>query len=218
MYNLLSCISKLYSAFLNDRISKYLEHNDLLSDEQNGFRANRSCEDHVFTLNNTIRNNTNVYSTFIDLKKAFDFIDRDMLLYKLLLNNVDGKIYHSIKSIYAETSACIRINNTRTNWFFCKSGVKQGDNCSPTFFSIFVNDLVKEINNLGLGVSVGDRRVSALLYADDIALISITEQDMQHLLDTLHGAKGGVYLLIQTNPKVYTSDKADVRELSLCLK
>ena len=127
-----------------------------------------------------------MYTTFIDLKKAFDFIDRDMLLYKLLLNNVDGKIYHSIKSIYTETSACISINNTRTDWFFCKSGVKQGDNCSPTLFSIFVDDLVKEINNLGLGVSVGDTGVSAFLYADDIALISLTEQDIQRLQDTFH--------------------------------
>ena len=184
--SLLSCISKLYSAFLNDRISNFLEQNDLLSDEQNGFRANRSCEDHVFTLNSIIRNNANVHTTFIDLKKAFDFIDRDMLLYKLLLNNIDGKVYNSVKSIYAETSACIRINSTRTDWFYCKSGVKQGDNCSPTLFSIFIDDLVKEINNLGLGVSVGDVKVSALLYADDIALVSLTEEDMQQLLDTLH--------------------------------
>ena len=42
--SLLSCISKLYSALLNDGTSKYLENNDLLSDEQNGFRANSSCE------------------------------------------------------------------------------------------------------------------------------------------------------------------------------
>ena len=56
----------------------------------------------------------------------------------------------------------------------------------PTLFSIFIDDLVKELNNLGLGVSVGDVKVSALLYADDIALVSLTEQDMQQLLDTLH--------------------------------
>ena len=67
--SLLSCISKLYSTFINGRISKFLEHNDLLSDEQNGFRANRSCEDHVFTLNSIIKYNTSVYVTFIDLKK-----------------------------------------------------------------------------------------------------------------------------------------------------
>ena len=48
--SLLSCISKLYSAFINNRLKTYLEENELLSDEQNGFRAGRSCEDHVFTL------------------------------------------------------------------------------------------------------------------------------------------------------------------------
>ena len=41
---------------------------------------------------NIIRNNVLVFASFIDLKKAFDFIDRDMLLYKLLLHKIDGKI------------------------------------------------------------------------------------------------------------------------------
>ena len=184
--SLLSCISKLYSALINNRLTTYLEENDLLSDEQNGFRSGRSCEDHVFTLNSIIRNNSTVFATFIDLKKAFDFIDRDMLLYKLLLNKIDGKIYESIKSIYANTTACVRINGKTSNWFSCKSGVKQGDNCSPTLFSIFVDDLVKEINELGLGINVGDETLSMLLYADDIVMVARNEQEMQILLDKLH--------------------------------
>ena len=52
--------------------------------------------------------------------------------------------------------------------------MKQGDNCSPILFSMFIDDLVKEINSLGLGINVGDTKVSVLLYADDIALISLT--------------------------------------------
>ena len=96
--SLLSCLSKLYSAFVNNRLTTYLENNDMLSDKQNGFRAERSCEDHVFTLSSIIRNKPSVFATFIDLKKAFDFVDRDLLLYKLLLLNIDGKIYNSIKS------------------------------------------------------------------------------------------------------------------------
>ena len=103
-------LKTVYSALTNNRLTKYLEENELLSDEQNGFRSGRSCEDHVFTLNSIIMNNPTVFATFIDLKKAFDFIDRNMLLYKLLLNNIDGKIYESIKTIYANTSACIRLN------------------------------------------------------------------------------------------------------------
>ena len=67
--SLLSCLSKLYSAFVNNRLATYLENNDMLSDEQNGFRAERSCEDHVFTLSSIIRNKPSVFATFIDLKK-----------------------------------------------------------------------------------------------------------------------------------------------------
>lgn len=184
--SLLSCISKLYSAFINKRISAYLEENDLLADEQNGFRRDRSCEDHVFTLNSIVRNNDNVYTAFVDLKKAFDFVDRDMLLYKLLLNGIDGKVYESVKSMYESTTSCIRINDKLTQWFNCKSGVAQGNNLSPTIFAIFVNDLVSEINDLQLGVKVGESNISILMYADDILLMGDSEESLQTMLNTLH--------------------------------
>ena len=184
--SLLSCISKLYSAFINNRLSYYLETNDGIADEQNGFRPNRSCEDHIFSLNSILRNNTSVFATFIDLKKAFDFVDRDLLLYKLLLAEIDGKMYDSIKSIYISTTSCIRINGKLTDWFDCKTGVKQGDCLSPTIFSLFVNDLVREINALELGIDVNGEKIALLLYADDIVLLSDNETNMQTMLNTLH--------------------------------
>ena len=113
--SLLSCISKLYSAFITKRLSYYLETNDGIADEQNGFRPNRSCEDHIFSLNSILRNNTSVFATFIDLKKAFDLNDRDLLLYKLLLAKIDGKLYDSIKSIYISTASCIRTYKREIN-------------------------------------------------------------------------------------------------------
>ena len=78
------------------------------------------------------------------------------------------------------------MNGKTSSWFSCKSGVKQGDNCSPTLFSIFIDDLVKEINALGLGIKVGEEKLSLLLYADDIVLVAHNEQEMQTLLDKLH--------------------------------
>ena len=148
--SLLPCISKLYTSFLNRRLIKYLEQSNLLADEQNGFRSDRSCEDHIFILNGIIRNNDHVYASFIDLKKAFDFIDRELLLYKLIKIGVDGKLYNPLKCIYASSESCIRINDRLTDWFPCELGTKQGDSISPTMYSIFVNDLVAEINNLDL--------------------------------------------------------------------
>jgi hypothetical protein len=171
---------------INKRITFYLENENLLADEQNGFRRGRSCEDHIFTLNSLARNQDNLHTAFIDLRKAFDFVDRDMLFYKLLLNGIDGKVYNAVKSMYKHTISCIRINNNVTSWFDCKSGVAQGSNLSPTLFAIFVNDLVREINDLELGVTINNASISILLYADDIALIAKSEIDLQKMLDTLH--------------------------------
>ena len=184
--SLLACISKLYTSFLNKRLTGYLENNDILADEQNGFRADRSCEDHVFTLNSVVKNNKEVFTAYIDLKRCFDYINRDMLLYKLLLNGIDDKLYNSIKNIYTSSVSTVRINNKLTEWFSCNSGVKQGCNLSPTLFAIFANDLVNEINGLDLGFDIGDRKLSLLLYADDIVMMAKTEEDLQTMLDTLY--------------------------------
>lgn len=170
--SLLSCKCKLYSSFVNKIITCYLEDQDLLADEQNGFRRGRSCEDHIFTLSSLVRNHGNLHTALLDLRKAFDFIDRDMLLYKLLLNAIDGKVYSALKSMYEHIVSCIRINNTLTSWFDCKSGVARGSNLSPMLFAIIVNDLVREVNELGLGVNINNSAVSILLYADDIALVA----------------------------------------------
>ncbi|MCG8049515.1 MAG: reverse transcriptase family protein, partial [Candidatus Thiodiazotropha endolucinida] len=140
----------------------------------------------IFTLNSIIRNNRQTFASFIDLKKAFDFVDRDLLLYKLLLTRIDGKVYHTIKNIYCHTTACVRINGKLTNWFDCKSGVRQGCNLSPTLFSIFINDLVAEINSLNVGVKFENEQLSMLLYADDIVFVSSSEAEMQLMLNTLH--------------------------------
>ncbi len=60
-----------------------------------------------------------------------------------------------------------------TDWFITKSGVKQGDTLSPTRF---INDTVHKVNNLNLGINIGNRKLSILLYADDIVLLSDTEE------------------------------------------
>ena len=97
-----------------------------------------------------------------------------MLFYKVLLHKIDGKVYNTIKNIYASTMPCVQVNN------------KQGCNLSPTLFTVFSNDLVKEICDLNLGISVGEIKVSILMYADDIVLLTDSEEKLQSMRDTLH--------------------------------
>ena len=70
--------------------------------------------------------------------------------------------------------------------FKCKTVDREGDNLSPTLFSIFINDLAIEIKNMGLGVSNGNNKVSMLLYADDIAIVSDNETNLQLMLNKLY--------------------------------
>lgn len=188
--SLQSCVYKAYSALLNNRITDYCDILDLIVDEQNGFRKNRSCEDHIYSLisilENKISNKESVFASFIDLEKAFDWIHRDLLLYRLLQYNIDGKIYKSIKSLYEHNESCIRLNNLHSDWFDVNSGVKQGDNISPTLFSLYLNDLAKEIKDLNLGIQVDDVNVGILLYADDMVLVANNEKDLQIMLNTMY--------------------------------
>ena len=110
------------------------------------------------------------------------------MLFKLLLNGIDGKVYNSVKSVYQSSESCIRINGKLSPWFFSETGVKQGDSLSPTLFSVFINDLVKQINDLNRGFYLHSKKLSILLYADDIAFIAKSEEaDLQCMLDKLHG-------------------------------
>ena len=69
-------ISKMYTALVGSRVGGFLEANELLVDEQNGFRPGRSCVDHIFALHDLLRirksKGMETFCTFIDFQKAFD--------------------------------------------------------------------------------------------------------------------------------------------------
>ena len=119
------------------------------------------------------------FTTFVDFKKAFDLIDRETLFYKLLQNGIDGKMYWSVKSMYSDTISNVKVNKLYTDWFSINT-------LSPTFCSLFINDLAKEIKAAGYGISVGNDKVPILLYANDIALLSESEDDMQNMLNIVY--------------------------------
>ena len=168
----------------------FLNNKKILVDEQNGFRKERSCIDHIFVLHSVVNNRINqkleTFSAFLDLKKAFDSVQRDFLLYKLNNIGIDGKMYFSIKSLYENTKACVRVNQEFTSLFATPSGVRQGDTLLPTLFSIYINDLFYEVDRLNCGVKIDGRHVSILFYADDIVLLSESAQNLQIMLTAVN--------------------------------
>lgn len=151
---------------------------------------NRSCLDHVFSLFSIINNRKlrkmDTFSCFVDMKKAFDTVNRDCMWFKLMKIGVHGNILYAIQSLYKDISCAVSINDTLTEWFPLSQGVKQGCGLSPTLFAIYINDLVDDLSQLNCGIDIGGTQISLFLYADDIVLLSESAEDMQSMLNVLH--------------------------------
>jgi hypothetical protein len=98
---------------------------------------------------------------------------------------VKGKLWRVLRSIYESAESCVMINGHVTDWFQIHTGVRQGCVLSPLLYALFINDLVKELNALNRGVEIeeGGKKLSALLYADDIVLLAENKKDLQRMLD-----------------------------------
>ena len=131
----------MYSSLLGNRILSYYELCNILVDEQNGFRKNRSCNDHISSLSSIIRNRLNngkpTFVAFLDMEKAFNKVDGNLLLLKLLQYGIDDKIYYSIQNMYVDNFARGKVDNLFTDWFNVSSGVRQGDNLSLVLFNLY---------------------------------------------------------------------------------
>ena len=202
---ILSCFGKLFTSILNDRIYSFLDKNNLLGWEQGGYRKYCGTSDQVFTLHCLIdvylKRKKRLLCTFIDYKKAFDLVQRNVLWDKLLSNGISGKILEVIKDLYAKAKSCVKTQTgVSASVFSCNVGLRQGENLSPILFSLFLNDLKHYFiqNNIS-GLSVMAQVASdlnfddietflhlfLLLYADDTTLLAETEKDMQKSLDCL---------------------------------
>ena len=193
---LLSCISKLFTAILNNRITEFI--NSDLGLEQAGFRAGHSTMDHVFVLHHVIdfyrQQGKQLYCAFVDYSKAFDLVDRQALWYKLFSHGISGKVLTVIKNIYHGAKSCVRANGALSEFFECSTGVRQGENLSPILFAIFLNDFKNFLSSNYKGLeSLGKEtenlelfsRLYVLLYADDTVILAESENELQDALNAL---------------------------------
>lgn len=191
-----SCIYKSYSYLLNKRLDAYLEANDLLNDTQNGFRKGRSCTDHVFSLAETIRLNTGspknkVYACFFDMRRAFDEVDRNLLLLRLNAAGVNGSFYKALCAVYKSPVCKVKLDSIEreTGWMNSNFGTLQGDVISPKNFSVHINLLLEELQNSGLGIYYGPNqheKFACLAFADDIVVTASSCADLQKLVDIVN--------------------------------
>ena len=149
-----------------------------------------STADNAFILHGLVSHMLNqgkrLFCAFIDFTKAFDYVVRENLWFKLIKLGLRGNILDIIRSMYNSVKSRIRYENQLSNEFSCMLGVRQGECLSPFLFSMFLNDLEEEFITHGIeGIDIGLIKLFILLYADDIVIFSSDAEGLQNGLNVL---------------------------------
>ena len=123
----------------------------------------------------------------MDFSKAFDSIPRDTLFLKLTKIGVCGKFFNILKNLYRNDSCQVKLEDGLTKSFLTNQGVKQGCILSPLLFNIYLSDLTRQIggeNCKPLKIHASNP-ISCIIWADDIVLLSETEEGLQCMLNHL---------------------------------
>ena len=175
---LLSVLGKLFTRIMNNRLDQWAEMYNVYIEAQYGFRKGRSTTDCIFVLhsviNSYVENGKKLYAFFVDYSKAFDYVVRENLWYKLIKIGIYGKVFNIITAMYKSMKNKIFLKSETSSNFECKLGVRQGECLSPFLFAMYVNDMEAKLAEGNDGICIDDIRLLLLFYADDCVLFSET--------------------------------------------
>ncbi len=181
-----SIMYKCFVSIIEDQVMDYAEKNRVFGETQGAFRKNRQCEDNIFTVKGicAIRKSKKqkTFLAFIDISKAFDTVNRDLLFIKLWDIGIQGKIWKMIKALYERVDNKVIFGPYESDHFEVVNGVKQGCVLSPCLFNLVITDLDYMLMDSG-GISFGANEIHGLYYADDIILFGVNEGSLQRKLD-----------------------------------
>jgi hypothetical protein len=175
--SLLNVFSKVFKKIVHNRLSSFLNINNLISPRQFGFRKNHSTVHPLTLFTNSVGRalNGRMHSVaiFCDLKKAFDTVDHKILLKKLSKIGVCDAALRWFDSYLTNRFQYVSIGSSASNLLSIKIGVPQGSILGPLLFIIYINDLPKASSLLNF------------LFADDTTLLS-SHNDLNYLIESIN--------------------------------
>ena len=143
--SLTSVPCKVMERMVNNRLTWYLERNNLLSPIQSGFRSNRNTMDNIIRLENaiqsTLRHGEFLVVVTLDLEKAYDLMWVNGLLCKLHQLGIRGKMLGWLRSFLTKRTSQVVVGGVGSRLFKCQNGSPQGGVVCPTVFIVMTNNV-----------------------------------------------------------------------------
>ena len=188
-----SNLGKLFSSILLGRLLNYRESYAPNPKNQLGFCAGAQTSDHILTLRTCVEKYIKVkkqklFACFVDFRKAFDTVSRQVLIYKLEKLGIPGRFLCILKHMYSHSTARIKLLQKISEKIDILVGTEQGHPMSFELFKCYISDLSIELNEELKQMNVpmlNGNNMSHLLYADDLVLLALDAECLQKLISKL---------------------------------
>ena len=176
--SVLSFFSKVFEKVMYNHIISFMNKNDVLYDQQFGFRQKHSTQQAIIMLVDKITRSLDagdiVISVFLDLKKAFDTVDHHILFKKLYAYGIRGKVLKWFHSYLFNRSQYVIYDDMQSETHHVKCGVPQGSIMGPLLFIIYMNDICNV-----------SKFLYTILYADDTCVL-LNGKDLNNLIQSMN--------------------------------
>lgn len=161
--SILPALSKIFERLIFNQLIEYLTEHKILFNSQYGFRSGHSTEHAALELVERIltsfSNNDQSLAIFLDLSKAFDSLNHEILISKLKYYGLSTQSLQLISSYFENRFQYVDFNGTHSRKYLIETGVPQGSVLGPLFFLLYLNDL-NEVSNI----------FDFIMFADDTTL------------------------------------------------
>ena len=208
---------KLTTKIMNRRTIKILERENLLAEEQYGFRPSRSTIDAIFIVSSAMEKarieNVDLHVGFMDMSAAYDRLDRERMIQEMILLGFGGATCKFLQSMYSGDYIRFDINGHKTRKLYLKYGVKQGDSFSSTLFNVSLKTVIDKVNVTKKGIEIGGRLLTCMAFADDKVSLTQGPEDHNQVLQLIESSCKEINMkLNMTKSKLMRRGKGKVHE------
>ena len=200
--SLLSNLNKIFEKLVHTRIYKFLEDGQFLHSRQFGFRklhsTNHALIDITEKIRNALDNKKHACGVFVDLQKAFDTVNHNILTAKLDHYGIRGFANNWFTSYLEDRSQYVSILGFKSKTKTIKHGVPQGSVLGPLLFLIYINDLHRAIKNS-----------EVYHFADDTNLLNISDS-LKTIKKSVNADLKALYSWLIANKISLNCDKTEI--------